>query len=82
LRLLIKLAAASELLPDNLYIANTFLEDGRDPSRLGGFSDVFRANLNGNIVALKRIRIYAAGAIKKDMIRVSYYNALLYVTRD
>jgi hypothetical protein len=56
LYLLIKLAAASHLLPTNIYLQNVDLGETRDPWKFGGFADIFRGTYRGEAVAGKRVR--------------------------
>jgi hypothetical protein len=57
LYLLIKLAAASHLLPTNMFLQGVNLGDTSVPWRMGGFADIFRGWYQGREVVGKRLRL-------------------------
>ncbi|KAJ7938169.1 kinase-like domain-containing protein [Mycena leptocephala] len=60
-RLIIRLSEARDQLPSSLFITGVTDHD-EHPTFSGGFGDIFRASFSGNTVALKRIRMFQAGA--------------------
>ncbi|KAK0217921.1 kinase-like domain-containing protein [Armillaria fumosa] len=56
-RLLVKLSSTCYKLPSKLFIEGVELSDAHATFG-GGFGDVFRASYNGQVVALKRMRIF------------------------
>lgn len=57
IRLLVKLATASQKWPTSLLIAGIRTNELRDPIKMGGFADVFLGHHKGKRVAIKRLRI-------------------------
>jgi hypothetical protein len=55
--LLVKLSAATGVLPPDLFIRGVVLDDDRDPWASGGFADVFRGRYGSQKVAVKRPRL-------------------------
>ncbi|KAF7373383.1 hypothetical protein MSAN_00547900 [Mycena sanguinolenta] len=60
-RLIIRLSEARDQLPASLFISGVTNWD-EHPTFSGGFGDIYRASYNGTTVALKRIRVFQAGA--------------------
>ncbi|KAF8183782.1 kinase-like domain-containing protein [Mycena galopus ATCC 62051] len=60
-RLIIRLSEARDQLPSSLFITGVTNHD-EYPTFCGGFGDIYRASFNGSKVALKRMRIFQAGA--------------------
>jgi hypothetical protein len=58
LYLLIKLAAASQQLPTNIFLQGVDLGEARDPWRTGGFADIFRGTYRNRTVVGKRLRLH------------------------
>jgi Protein tyrosine and serine/threonine kinase len=52
---LVRLSEVCDKLPSAIYITGVTGRD-REPLVSGGFADIFRANYNGKVVALKRLR--------------------------
>ena len=55
LYLLIKLASRSNEFPPSLFVTGVDIGENRDPVANGGFADIFRGNLKGLAVAVKRV---------------------------
>ena len=62
--MLVRLSEVCDKLPSAIYITGVTGRD-RDPLVSGGFADIFRANYNGKMVALKRLRPFR-NARKRD----------------
>ncbi|KAF8130905.1 kinase-like domain-containing protein [Mycena galopus ATCC 62051] len=60
-RLIIRLSEARDQLPSSLFITGVTDHD-EHPNFSGGFGDIYRASYNGTMVALKRVRMFQAGA--------------------
>ncbi|KAJ7147360.1 kinase-like domain-containing protein [Mycena filopes] len=60
-RLIIRLSEARDQLPTSLFISGVSDHD-EYPTFAGGFGDIYRASFGGSMVALKRIRMFHAGA--------------------
>jgi hypothetical protein len=56
LYVMIKLAAASRRFPSSIYVRDIDVGQVRDPTRFGGYADIFEARHRGRPVALKRLR--------------------------
>jgi hypothetical protein len=54
---MVKLAAASRRFPTSLYVHDIDIGQVRDPAKLGGHADIFRASHRGRPVAVKRLRV-------------------------
>jgi hypothetical protein len=55
---LVELSKISGRFPSSLYTYGVKIGPVRDPSRLGGFADVFEGVCDGRAVALKRLRMH------------------------
>jgi hypothetical protein len=62
-----KLSFVSDTLPRQLSLKGVQRID-YEPTATGGFSDVFRARWNGQIVAIKRLRVRAEDAAKVNQV--------------
>ncbi|KAJ7145846.1 kinase-like domain-containing protein [Mycena epipterygia] len=60
-RLILRLSEARDQLPSSLFITGVADRD-EHPTFCGGFGDIYRATYNGGTVAVKRIRVFIAGA--------------------
>ncbi|KAJ7353560.1 kinase-like domain-containing protein [Mycena albidolilacea] len=60
-RPIIRLSEARDQLPSSLFLTGVTNHDDH-PTFAGGFGDVYRASFGGSTVALKRIRMFQAGA--------------------
>jgi hypothetical protein len=54
---LVKLSVASGVLPKSLFIRGVDIGHDRDPIASGGHADVFQGHYQGQLVAVKRLRI-------------------------
>jgi hypothetical protein len=70
IRLLFGIASASEELPKTLFIDGLSMHY-RDPTSLGSFADVYRAQCDEQTVALKRLRINEHGRDRSQLHRAS-----------
>lgn len=52
-----RLAQASDRIPSTIFITGVTLQD-RDRINGGAYGDIYKGELNGEAVALKRIRIF------------------------
>lgn len=55
---MVKLAWASSQLPSSLFLKNVIVYDRDIPAYGGAYADVFRGELDGKAVALKRFRTW------------------------
>jgi hypothetical protein len=67
---MIRLAASSKRFPSSLYVHDVDIGQVRDPTRLGGYADIFEAGHRGRPVALKRLR--ALTTLTSDLHKASY----------
>ncbi|KZT28714.1 kinase-like protein [Neolentinus lepideus HHB14362 ss-1] len=58
-RLLVKLAEKSHSIPSKCYLTNIQVDRSSYPIGGGGFADVFQGRLGCEMVALKRLRVFA-----------------------
>lgn len=69
---MIKLATESKQLPPSLFVSGINLGETRDPLSAGTFADVFRGELGGHTVALKRLRMYKMSQADVHKVSTSY----------
>jgi hypothetical protein len=63
LYLLVKMAAANQALPEQLFLDGVFFDDVQHPWMSGGFADIFKGTFQGIKVVGKRIRVYSVDKI-------------------
>ncbi|KAH7922197.1 kinase-like protein [Leucogyrophana mollusca] len=68
---------AYDQLPSVLRISDIALLSN-EPAGIGGFSDIFRASNNGQLVALKRIRISSEETDQRELRRIFRHEALVW----
>ncbi|KAF7378045.1 Protein kinase domain-containing protein [Mycena sanguinolenta] len=68
-RFLVALSATCDLLPFSLFIHGDRLNNtGKDPVAGGAFADVYKSQLQGKWVALKRLRVFQADGVENVQI--------------
>ena len=67
--ILVKLAARSGALPTSLFVKGVKLQSMHAVS-MGGFADVYKGLLDGELVALKRLRITVSRKEREKMYQV------------
>lgn len=67
--ILVKLAARSGVLPKSLFVEGITLQS-MDPVSIGGFADVYKGLMDGQVLALKRLRITVSRKEREKMYQV------------
>jgi hypothetical protein len=70
LKVLVYIATESNELPSGLFIRGVHI-DSQCPAGCGAFADVFRGTLDGQPIAIKRLRINENGKARDNIHRVS-----------
>jgi hypothetical protein len=71
--MLVDIAAASNELPQSLFIRGVHLSS-RSAGERGGSADVFRGTYDGHFVALKRLCLTERGKARDDFHKVSIWS--------
>ena len=79
IQLLVKLAGASQELPDSMHIFGVKVDDKLKPAGYGGFADVFRGMYRDQPVALKRFTrlSLSSDSAQSEMLKVFVHKDVL-----
>jgi hypothetical protein len=78
-RTLIDLSAKSGVVPSAIFLKRVEADPGAHAVAYGGFADIFSGFYDGQLVALKRVRVFLTTSNREELKRVSASNICSYV---